>query len=216
MATLTDIETQVLEEIGENLTTAIVWDGSTELREALADGLDELGMLGKFFERSLVLALEADVSFYSLSCENFYPFYIKRATLLDQNRELDCDSLIRLAGQDKKFLISRASPRQFIPLSSELIMIYPCYAAVGGAVQLDMVGVPSHYATATEYVGLQEELEQALIHYGKYHLMLRAGGLDGMAMQEYEFFLKAAGADQQYAHHRKALREYRLKEFGEA
>jgi len=216
MATLTDIETLVLEEIGENLTTAVVWDGSIELREALADGLDELGMLGKFFERSLVLALEANISFYSLSCENFYPLYIKRATLLDQSRELDCNSLAGLAKIDKKFLISRASPREFIPLSPKLIMVYPCYSDDGGAIKLDMVGVPSHYATATEYVGLQEELEQALIHYGKYHLMLRAGGMDEMAMQEYELFLKAARADQQYRHHRKALREYRLKEYAEA
>jgi len=212
----TDIETQILREVGEDLTTPFKWDGEGELREAIADGLDEACMVGEYFTQGLTLGMEANVAFYELSAVGFYPLYIKRAFLREQERELDSTSLVSIMTRDKQWQISRGAPREYVQLSPSLIMLYPCYSSDGGALELDVVGTQKHYDDDSEWLTLREELENALIHYGKYYLFMRSGGRVELALAEYQEYLRGVGAHQQLKHHKQALRQYRYQSRGES
>jgi len=216
MATLTDLEQQILEEIHEDLTTAEVWDGDDELREALGDAIDECCFFTNLFTDKVMVPLKEDVMFYSLSATNSYPLFIRRAYLREQERELDCASLISIVRRDANFMLGRGAPREYVPLSPSVLMVYPCYSSDGGIIELDVVATPKHYSLASNFITTREELEDALVHYGKYYLLLRAGGMDTMAMGEYERYLKAIGAQQEFKHHNRALARYRYKQQGEA
>jgi len=215
VATLTALEQLILEEIDENLTTAEVWDGTSELREALSDAIDECCFFTDLFEDRLSIPLQADMMFYSLACANSYPLFIKRVYLREQEREIDCSSLISIAKRDSQFMLPRSSPREYVPLSPTLIMIYPCYDTDGGVVELDLIATPKHYSTAANFITIRQELEEALVHYGKYYLLLRAGGMDKMALYEYGEYLKGIGTMQEFEHHKRATHEYRLRAIGE-
>lgn len=215
MATLTALEEIILEEIDENLTTAEVWDGTGELREALSDAIDECCFFADLFEDRITVALKADTMFYSLASANSYPLFIRRGYLREQVREIDCSSLESIRLRDPNFMLPRTAPREYVPLSPSLIMVYPCYSSDGGALELDVIACPQHYSEAANFLSIREELEQALVHYGKYYLMLRAGGMDKMALSEYEEYLKAIGALQEFKHHQRAMARFRYQAMGE-
>lgn len=216
VATLTALEQVILEEIDEDLTTAEVWDGTGELREALSDAIDEACFFADLFEDRISIGLKADTMFYSLASVSSYPLFAKRAYLREQEREIDCSSLVSISKRDPYFMLARSAPREYVPLSPALIMVYPCYSSDGGVVELDVIACPKHYSEAANFLTLREELEQALVCYGKYYLMMRAGGMDKMALGEYEEYLKAIGALQEFKHHHRAMAQFRYKAMGES
>jgi len=215
MASLTSLEEQVLGEIHEDLTSPEVWDGDDELREALGDGIDECCFFTSLFTDRLIVPLKKNVMFYSLSAMSSYPLFIRRAYLREQERELECTSLVSIVKRDSHFMLGRSSPREYVPLSPSLIMVYPCYSTDGGSVELDVVATPKHYSLSTDFLTTREELEDALVHYGKYYLLLR-GGMTELALEEYGLFLKALGAQKQFAHHHREMARFRYKAQGEA
>ncbi len=215
MTILTDIENQILMEVGEDLVTPEVWEQGGPLQEIIADGLDEACLISAYFSEKVIVPLAANTSFYSLAITAAHPLYITRAYLREQVRELECTGLLSLAKKDARFLVSRGSPREYIPLAPRLLMIYPCYSVDGGALELDVVCCPKHSDVVPELTIMREELEEGLVHYGKYGLFMLAGGRVSEALDEYQLYLTKLGAHQQFKHHNKALRRYRYKQMGE-
>lgn len=215
MPTLTDVETQVLYEVGENLTTAEVWDGDDELRDALADALDEAAMAGDYFVQKISIGLKEDVAIYSIAADGFYPFFVKRAYLREQTREIECETIRGLKNRDERFLLSQGAPWLYVPLDCETVLVSPYYGADGGVLELDCVGTLSPYATANEFVSIGESLEEALVSYGKYFLLMRAGSRIEEALQEFEQYLQTLSLHQEFKHHRRSLYHYRFKAYGE-
>ena len=208
MASLTDLELQILNEVSENLTTAENWSGDDELREAIGDAIDEAAMVGEYYTQKMLIPLKANVMFYSLGAQNFYPLWIKSVRLVEENRFLDTESLLLFGDRAKSWMISRGSPQSYVPYSPKIIILFPCYASDGGVVEVEVVGTPAHYDNDSGYITLREELEEALIHYGKYHLLSRSAQGERMALMEYQKYLKSIGAHLNFKHHNKALARY--------
>ena len=107
---LTDIETEVLRQVDEDLTATYNWSGEIGLREALGDALDEICFFGNYFEQDVMVPLKEDVAIYSFEPDNANPLYIKSARLWESDRELSCSSLIKMSERDAQWLISRGLP----------------------------------------------------------------------------------------------------------
>jgi len=212
---LTDLETQILEEVREDLTTAENWDGTLDLREAIADGIDEASMFGKYFVEKTLISLIADVAFYSVSLEGHYPLSIIGARLLEQDRELEATTLTGLSNNSDNWLISRGAPYKYVPLSNDTLIVWPCYDSDGGVIELDVICTPEHYSDDKDWVSIGEELEQALVSYGKYSLLMQTGGQEEVALKEYENYLRLIKATHRLSHHRRAVNRYRFLERGE-
>ena len=208
MASLTDLELQILNEVSENLTTADNWSGDDELREAIGDAIDEAAMVGEYYTQKILIPLKADVMFYSLTAQNFYPLWVKSVRLIEENRFLDTESLLLFGDNAKSWMISRGSPQSYVPYAPNILIVFPCYASDGGVIEVECVGTPAHYDNEAGYVTLREELEEALIHYGKYHLLSRSAQSERMALMEYQKYLKSIGAHLNFKHHNKALARY--------
>lgn len=211
MATLTDIETEVLYEVVENFTTPENWSGDSELREALCDAIDEIAMVKDFFVVDHYISLKADTAFYSLSLNDYNPLFVRRATLVEQDRRLEPETIMSLFHMSPSWTINRGSPQIYCCPSSDIIVFWPCYATDGGIVKLDVVCTPDHYTAADGFLTIREELEDALIHYGKYHLLLRSGRKMWKALREYKKYLDYFAPVKAVEEHAKAMRKFRFK-----
>lgn len=214
--TLADIESQVFYEISE---ADAAYGGSywqeydvDELRDALGDAIDELAMKFDFFKYEVVIPLVENVGFYSVSMEGAYPFYIKRARIWKSDRRLQPDTLLGLSKQDKKFLISRGSPMRYVPLASDLILLWPIPEDSGDLIKIEVIGTPSHYDVYNQYIKIREEFEQALVHYGKYFLLMHEGGGFLPALEEYLEYLRIGGFANEFKYHQRLLQKARFKD----
>lgn len=210
MTTLTSIESEVLREVSD--TNEDNWTGDSELREALADALDEICMVSDFFIEELLIPLEDDVMFYPLALARAWPLWIKNAWYLPTDRKLDVESLNSLAKINPSWLLSRGSPRVYIPYSSETIIVWPCSSSDGGVVRVEVVCTPKHYDHDEEFLSIREEFEQTLIAYGKYHLLLRSGGPSELWVGTFQDYIEGGVGTMALAHHKQAMRKYMFKE----
>ncbi len=208
---LIDLERDILESIAENLQDADNWQGTDELREALGDAIDEACFLGEYFTQRVLLPLKADVSFYEVSVPGGYPLYVKRAYLLDQERRLFPRSFQMLSRRDRKWLLSSGTPIYYTSLSPTLISFYPSTSTDGGAVELDLVCCPVHYTETEGIYELRRELEEALIHYGRYCLLMRMPNRLEEAIGEFAEYLKALKAHSEFRYYSRAVELYRLQ-----
>ena len=209
MATLTDLESQILDELGEDSSAPEVWAGTTDLREALADALDEFAMVGPFFTSSVMIPLQADVAVYSISLDNAYPLYVRRARILEADRRLQPYGLYELVKRDAQFLISRGSPLGYTPLGPDVILFYPCNSSSTDTVQVDVVCAYAHYGYHREFLTIREEMEKGLIHYGKYYKLIQVKGNIDDAVEEFGEYLKCLGLVEEFKHHAQAVRKVR-------
>lgn len=209
MATLLDIETEVLLQCGEDPADPAVFDGSDELRAGIADAIDELSMYGGFFQEKLQLKLQANVGFYSFSMPNHWPLYITRARLVEYNRDLDCETFVGLADQAPMWLISRGSPYKYVPFGPTTVVIWPCYAEDGGIVELDVVCVPKVYGSSDLYLSIGQKFELALIAYGRYVVLLKGGDFEG-AMAAFRDYLEFGGMIKLFTTHQRKAEVRRL------
>ncbi len=212
MATLTELEQQILDELGENSSSPEVRAGSTDLREALADAIDEVCMTGAFFTQEVLIPLVADVAFYQVVVEGGSPLWAKKARIIVRDSRLEAESLLGIVAMDENFLISRGTPIRYCQLASDLVMFYPFGDVTGDAVLLDMVCAPTHYGQYNEYVPPRESLEQSLLHYGRYYKLIQVKGSFDDAMYEFGSYLKSIGEIGRFKEHTDALRKLRFSE----
>jgi NTP pyrophosphatase (non-canonical NTP hydrolase) len=214
MTTLADIEEQVLEELGEDTGSLEVWTGSPDLREAIADAVDEVSMTAPYFQTDFIVKLEANIAFYELSLEDGYPLYVRSARIMDRDTRLVAYTMGQLILEDRQFLLSRGTPRGYASLAPDIVMVAPCNSTTTDVLKLSLVYAPRHYGQHNEFVTIREELEKGLIHYGKYHKLLQVKGSFREAMSEYEEYLRTFGLTSQMKEHAQALRRLRFSEGG--
>jgi len=209
MASLTEIEEQVLAEVGENLTTADNWDGTDLLRESLADALDEMSIHMGYFTKELVVPLKKNVSFYSLALTQGTPLWIERARFMDQQRELSCMGFVSIADRyGSLWLSATGTPHTYIPVSSTILGVFPKPASDGGAIKLRVTCTPGDYADALTYISPGEAFETALVSYGKYALLMTTYGNTTDANEAYAEYLQAAGMVKAYNTYRRLMADY--------
>lgn len=221
---ITDVEQQLLDEIDDSYDAndsdvGDVWHDDTamaEIRKAISDAIDEACMYGDFFSQRLVVPLIADTAFYSLSLNRFYPYYVTEVRFLDEDRRLECKTFSYLKQRDSKFLLSSGTPYIYVPIASDLIYIWPRPSSSAGVLEVYVVGTPQAYSSSQRFVTIREELEQALIAYGRYHLYMRARGRMEMALEAYAEYARLIGASGLFRHTQKQLRELRYRGYGEA
>lgn len=212
---LTDIETLVLELMGENFTTPDNWSNTDDLRYELSDALDELCMRNELIVEWVDVALKANTNFYAVEFPGFYPLWFRRARLIEQDRDLSFCGIVSLGKEDPRWIKTIGSPYRVVGLSSNLIAVYPCYATDGGVISIECIGTMKPYDDEKTFRGLKGNFEEALIHYGKYVLYLQTAGGEQKAMEEFKEFLRVAGMIDELSWHKKMMWELGLKGQGE-
>jgi len=221
---ITDVEQQILDEIDDaydatDSNVGDVWHDDTaiaEVRKAISDGIDEACMHGEFFVQNLVVPLVEDCAFYSISPNRFYPYYLTRLRFVDEDRDLECVTFRWLYQRDSMFMLSSGTPFHYVPISTDLFYIWPRPSSSAGVLNATVVGTPQAYTDDARYLTVREELEQALVAYGRYHLFMRAGGRFKMALEAYAEYAQLIGATQLFKHVQKQLRELRYKSYAES
>lgn len=212
MTILNAIETDILRGMDEDLTDAEVWSGDEDLREALGDALDELSIVGEYYDRTHAIPLRADVGIYYINVPNATPLIVKRATLLGNDRRLEADTLMGMKEKrGANWMLSRGSPWIYTILGIDILVLFPAPSGDGGIVELDVICAPDHYAYSDGYLSIRGELEQALIHYGKYHLLMRSGGSESKAMKEFDAYIAGLQGHAVYKEHMKKAKVYQQR-----
>lgn len=218
VTTIADIEQQVFLEIveGDDGYEDTYWQtyDVDDLRSALGDAIDELSARFNLFKYDVAVPLVENVGIYSISLENAYPFYIKRAKLWESDRRLTPDTLMGLSQKDRQFLVSRGSPHRYVPLCSDKFLVWPVPNSSADIVRLEVVGCPAHYDDYQQYLPIREELEQALVHYGKYSILLMEGGGFIPAMEEYLEYLRLGQFNDEFKHTQRLIHQARMRNDG--
>lgn len=198
MASINTIEQVILEMIQEDLATADNWDGTDEVRDWIADGIDELCSLGRFYRRRLYVPLRADASVYQFSPTRDVVIQVKGMWLQNQDRRLDQTDFVKLTREDPRWLLTRGSPWQYIILDFTKFLVYPCYSSAQDVVEVDAVLLPEPYTTARDLIEVHDGYEDGLVHYCRSMLYLRIPGRLQDAVGEYQRFLEYAGASKRF------------------
>jgi len=194
MASINTIEQIILEMIQEDLTTADNWDGTSEVRDWIADGIDELSILGRFYRRRLYVPLRGDTIIYLFSPTKEVVVQVKGIWLQNKDRRLEQTDFVKLTRNDPKWLATRGSPWQYFILDFTKFGVYPCYSEDEDVVEIDAIMVAEPYTTHRDLLEVHAGYEDSLIHYCKSMLYLRIPGRLPDAVGEYQKFLEYAGA----------------------
>lgn len=214
MADITTIETIILEMIDEDLTTPDNWDGTSEVREWVADGLDELCSFGKFYRRTLTIGLEASTYIYDFSPTRELVIEVKSMWLRNQQRPLVQTSIESLARKNPYWLQTTGAPWEYFILDFEQFGVHPVYSTSEDSVEIDAIMIPELYVGSTGIVGTHMAYEESLIHYAKHMLYLRLGRIQD-SVKEYQLFLTAAGASKEFLRQLTTARERRQRGISE-
>lgn len=207
---LSELESQILEELGEDIDDPQVWAGTVDLREGLADALDEMSMVMGCFKTKLVIKLEADIGFYEIALGDGYPLWVTEARLYENDNRLLARTVGQLSAEDERFLMSRGTPRAYASITPDVVLFAPCPSVDTDVVVLSVVYAPYHYGTHNEYINPRVELEKGLVHYGKYFKLLGVKGSFETAMYEYEEYLKTLNLLTEVKSHSQGLRKLRF------
>lgn len=221
---ITDVEQQILDEIDDSYSSTDsnvgdVWHDDTaiaEVRKAISDAIDEASMYGEFFTHKLAIPLVEDCAFYSISPNKLYPYYLTRLRYVDEDRDLECVTFRWLYQRDSMFILSTGTPFHYVPVAPDLVYIWPRPSSSAGVLTATVVGTPAAYTDDARFLTIREELEQALVAYGRYHLFMRAGGRFEMALEAYAEYARLIGAADLFKHTQKQLRSLRYKSYAEA
>lgn len=166
---MNDIETAVLEMIGEDPTSPDVFSddaaGMDQIRQSLNDGIQEIAMLTGGLRRRVRVPLYAGAIFYRLDLSQDYFAWPVSCWLINQKRRIPQKDILWLNKANPRWMIGSGSPLYYYMIGFDKIGLDRAPTSSGDILELDCVLVPGRYTEDDERVKLREEYKWAAIHF---------------------------------------------------
>lgn len=166
---MNELETQVLEYIGENTTTPDVFvdtsTGMAPIRESLCDAIEEISMITGSNKREYHLPLEQDSNFYRLAWNQDVFAWITDAWLVGQKRRLEHTDLIRLNNHNPRWLRNTGPPHSYFPIGTNIVGVWPRTTSDTDIIALTCVAIPDRYTEDTDRIKLRNDYQWAAVFY---------------------------------------------------
>ena len=166
---MNDLESRVLDLIGENSDSPDVFDNTTgilEIRAHLNDAIEEIAMLAGLARRIYHIPLKANARFYQVPASSYGDRFcwFESVYLVSVARVLDQTSLGGLDELDERWLDRTGNPTHYAPISWDKLVIYPAVSSSVDSLEVTAVVIPQRYTLDTDRLRLRKSYEWAAVN----------------------------------------------------
>ena len=163
---MNDLESRVLDLIGENTTTPDVFDttGITEIRSHLNDAIEEICTISGAHKRVWQVPLKANARFYRIDNSRDVFGWFDSVYLMGTKRVLEFTTLNGLEHLDARWLYATGIPSHYCPISWDKFAIYPAKAGSDDSLEITGVAIPNRYTEDTDRIRLRRSFEWAAVN----------------------------------------------------
>lgn len=195
------LEQRVLELIGEDVDSPDVFtdndEGIAQIRESIADAIQEILMLTGGNKRQYFLPLREDTAFYRLRLQNGDIGWITDVWSINQKQRLEQTDLTRVSSYDPRWMITNATPEAYMPIGQDVIGFYPKPSASADVMEITLVEIPHVYQSDRDRIKLRESFQYATVNYAVADFWASRG--DAMeAQKHYQMYMDTLGLKQSY------------------
>jgi len=198
---MNEIETHVLEMIGENTTSPDVFtegsDSFDQIRGSINDAIEEISLFTGGLKRSYKLPIRKDVNFYRLNFTSEYVSWITQVWLYGVKRRLTQVDFVGLRSDNPRWLYNSGSPTSYFMVGENILGIHPAPTASTDMLEIKAVVVPFRYEEDIDRVKLRDQFKWAAVHYavGEYYA---SRGDAKRALNFHKAYMKGLGLNEQY------------------
>jgi len=164
-----EIETRVLELIGENTSSPDVYTddatGMAPIRDSINDAVQEICMVTGCASRTFLIPLEANMTFYRVTPDRDYLGWVTDCWLLGQKRRLYQKDIYYMSAQHPLWLQNTGNPMHYGQIGKSYIWVHPTPTASADVLEINAVAIPSRYAYDDERIRLRDQFQWAATHY---------------------------------------------------
>lgn len=206
-----NIETHVLEMIGENTSSPDVFTdtdaGIEPIRDSVNDAIEEIVMLTGSHKSIYRMPLIEDQGFYRLRLTNGSIGWITDAWLVDQKYRMKQTDEIKLSIQNPRWMVNTGTPREYIPIGNDVISLYPRPSGTSDLLELTMVVIPAKYTAGTDRLKLRDSFKWAAVHYAVSEFYASRGDANS-ATEHHQKYLMNLGMQELYPKSAERLPTY--------
>jgi len=199
---MNDLETMVLEIIGENADSPDVFAdtiaGMAPIRDSLNDAVEEICMIKGANKRVYQLPLVAAKTFYRLDVLNDEIAWITDCWLVNQKRRLTATSLLELESRNPRWMISNGPPISYFQVGFSILGVWPKPGADGDMIEITAAGIPARYVRDTDRVKLRDDFKWAAVDYAVSEFYAGRGDAK-TAMEYFNRYLEKLGLQEIYS-----------------
>lgn len=172
---MNDLETHVLELIGESTTAPDVFadtpSGMEPIRDSLNDAIEEISMLTGSSKRTYYVPLEDGQGFYRLRLNRDRFAWVTDAWISASKWRLEQTDIIKLQNFNPRWMDNTGVPRSYFQVGKNVVGFYPRPASSSDLIELSCVIIPDRYIEDTDRIRLRDNYKWAAAHYavGEYY-----------------------------------------------
>jgi hypothetical protein len=195
------LETHILELIGEYPDTPDVFtdsdSGLEPIRESINDATEEITMLTGTYKETYRLALREDQGVYRLDWGKGQLAWITDCWLMGQKIRLEQTDIIRLNHFNPRWLMNSGSPKSYMQIGFDWIILWPRPSADSDIVEVSGVVIPGRTSSSTDRLKMRESFHWATVHYAVGEFWASRGDAKS-AIYHHTKYLKKLGINATY------------------
>ena len=215
---MNDLETQVLERIGENISSPDVFvdtdAGMAPIRDSLNDAIEEITMLTGSVKRQYRIPLKSDQGFYRLDFRQGEVAWITNVWLVGIKRRLSQKDFHWLVKYNPRWLWNTGTPERYCMAGTRNLCIHPKPSGSSDMLEIDAIIVPDRYSSDTDRIMLRDNFQFAAVNYavGEYYA---SRGNAKQAIRNHGVYLEKLGLQGMYPPQAERTYQYATRKAGD-
>jgi hypothetical protein len=198
---MNEIETHVLDLIGENSSSPDVFtegsDQFEQIRGSINDAIEEVTMITGINKRTYYLSMRAEKNFYHLDLSDGDIAWVNDVWLLPIGRRLVQKDFIAFTDYNPRWLYNNSNPERYCMIGVDKFCIHPSPSSSDGTLEITCVVIPKRYTSDTDRVKLREEFKWAVVNYAVSEYYASRGDAK-RAVDYFSKYAKKLGLQDQY------------------
>lgn len=198
---MNDLETMVLEIIGESVDSPDVFTdtsiGMTPIRDSLNDAIEEICMIKGANKRIYHLPLKASKTFYRLDIMRDEIAWITDCWLVNQKRRLIGTNLLLLESDNPGWMSTDGPPFKYFQVGFGIFGVYPKSSADGDIIEITAACIPARYVQDTDRIKLRDDFKWAAVDYAVSEFYAGRGDAK-TALEYFNRYLEKLGLQEMY------------------
>ena len=166
---MNNIETHVLEMIGESTTSPDVFvdtdTGMEPIRDSINDAIEEITMLTGSYKLIYHLPLVQDQGFYRLRLSKGSIGWITDIFQVNRKYQLSQTDEWKLTNDNPRWMVHSGDPAEYFSIGKDVLCIFPRPSGTSDVLEITMVVIPERYTSGTDRLKLRDAFKWAAVHY---------------------------------------------------
>jgi len=166
---MNELETHVLELIGEDTSSPDVFtdtdEGMKPIRDSLNDAIEEISLITGANRRTYTLPMRSDTNWYRLSMTQGTFAWVMNAWLVGIGRRLEQKDFEWLIRYNPRWMVNTGTPERYCVIGKDWICVHPAPSADSDAIELDIVVIPDRYTDDSERIKIRDAHHWGAVHF---------------------------------------------------